>query len=228
VFVFNMAPAFPLDGGRIARAAVWTLTGDRNKATRAAGRVGQGFAYLMIGFGVFIAARGGRDALLNGVYLGVLGWLLGQAARSAVVATEFTERIDGVTVADIMDVEAVTMPATTPMSQAQDEYFLRYRYDWFPVVDDRGRFLGVVREQDIDDEIAAGRPALPVSEIVQAAEAESWRVPSDRALESLLGDERLRTRGALMAVDGDGVLRGVVTIDQVRRALSSALPQGLG
>jgi CBS domain-containing protein len=224
VFVFNMAPAFPLDGGRIARAAVWALTGDRHKATRAAGRVGQGFAYVMIGCGVFIAARG---AVLNGVYFAVLGWLLGQAARSAVVATDFTERLDGVTVADIMDAEAVSMPATTTMSQAQDEYFLRYRYDWFPVVDEYGRFLGVVREQGIDGELAAGRPALPVSEIVEAADADSWRVPSDRGLESLLGDERLRARGALMAVDGDGVLRGVVTIDQVRRALSSALPQRL-
>jgi predicted transcriptional regulator len=113
------------------------------------------------------------------------------------------------------------------MSQAQNEFFLRYRYDWFPVVDEYGRFLGVVREQSIDSEIAAGRPALAVSEIVEAADAESWRVASDRALESLLGDERLRSRGALMAVDGDGVLRGVVTIDQVRRALSRALPQGL-
>ncbi|MEA2186158.1 MAG: hypothetical protein QOK16_1169 [Solirubrobacteraceae bacterium] len=226
VFVFNMVPAFPLDGGRIARAAVWALTGDRNKATRAAGRVGQGFAYLMIGFGVFIAVRD-RAALLDGVYFAVLGWLLGQAARSAVVATEFTERLDGVTVADIMDAEAVTMPATTTTSQAQNEYFLRYRYDWFPVVDEHGRFLGMVREPSIDSEIAAGRPALAVGEIVEAADADGWRVPSDRALESLLGDERLRTRGALMAVDGDGVLRGVVTIDQVRRALSTALPQRL-
>lgn len=225
VFVFNMAPAFPLDGGRIARAAVWALTGDRYKATRAAGRVGQGFAYLMIAFGVFIAARGD---VVSGVYFAVLGWLLGQAARSAVLATEFTERIDGVTVADIMDAEPVAMPATTTVAQAQDEYFLRYRYDWFPVVDEYGRFLGVVREQVIDSEIAAGRPALAVGEIVEVADAESWRVPSDRALESLLGDERLRARGALMAVDGDGVLRGVITIDQVRRALSNVLPQGLG
>jgi Zn-dependent protease len=224
VFVFNMAPAFPLDGGRIARAAIWALTGDRHKATRAAGRVGQGFAYLMIGFGVYLAASGDE---IDGIYFAVLGWLLGQAARSAVVATEFTERIDGVTVADIMDADAVSMPATTTMSQAQDEFFLRYRHDWFPVVDEYGRFLGVVREQGIAGEIDAGRPALAVSEIVEAADAESWRVPSNRALELLLGDERLRTRGALMAVDGDGVLRGVVTIDQVRRALSSALPQRL-
>ena len=224
VFAFNIIPAFPLDGGRIARAAIWAITGDRHRATRAAGRVGQGFAYVVVAGGVFVAASGHP---IDGIYLAVVGWMLAQAARSAVLATAFTERIEGVTVADIMDAEPVTMPATTTLSQAEDEYFLRYRYEWFPVVDERGRFLGVVREQRIHDEITAGRPALDVSEIVEIAEADSWRVASDRALESLLGDERLRARGALMAVDGDGVLRGVITLDQVRRALSSAIPQGL-
>ncbi|HEV2786661.1 MAG TPA: hypothetical protein VGV67_09760, partial [Solirubrobacteraceae bacterium] len=67
--------------------------------------------------------------------------------------------------------------------------------------------------------------ALPVGELVEVADADHWRVPSDRPLEALLGDEQLRSRGALMAVDGDGVLRGVVTIEQVRRALTAALPQ---
>jgi hypothetical protein len=85
----------------------------------------------------------------------------------------------------------------------------------------------VVREPRVDEEIAAGRPALAVGELVERGEADDWRIPSDRPLESLLGDEQLRARGALMAVDADGVLRGVVTIDQVRRALTAALPQRL-
>jgi hypothetical protein len=75
----------------------------------------------------------------------VLGWFIGQSARAAVVSTAFSERIDGITVADIMDAQPVAMPATTPLTQAQDEYFLRYRWDWFPVVDERGRFVGVVQ-----------------------------------------------------------------------------------
>ena len=224
LLLFNLIPAFPLDGGRIARALVWRLTGDRNRATRVAGRVGEGFAYLLIGLGIFIAASG---AVFNGLYLAVVGWFLAQGARAAVASTAFTERIDGITVADIMDAEPVAMPSTTTLLRAQDEFFLRYRWEWFPVVDERGRFLGVVSEQRLDAEIAAGRPALEVSEIVATADAERWRVPSDRPLESLLADEHLRTNGALMAVDADGVLRGVVTIEQVRRALSAALPQRL-
>ena len=224
LLVFNLIPAFPLDGGRLARAAVWRLTGDRNRATRLAGRIGEGFAYLLIGIGIFLAARGD---LFNGLWLAVIGWFIAQSARAAVTSTAFTERLDGITVADIMDAQPVSMPAGTPLTQAQDEYFLRYRWDWFPVVDDDGRFLGVVREPLVDQEIAAGRPALAVGELVERRDADDWRVSSDRPLESLLGDEQLRSRGALMAVDADGVLRGVVTIDQVRRALTAALPQRL-
>jgi Zn-dependent protease/CBS domain-containing protein len=224
LLIFNLVPAYPLDGGRIARAIVWKLTGDRNRATRIAARIGEGFAYLIIGGGIFLFASGQR---FDGIWLAVLGWFIAQSARAAVASTAFTERLDGITVADIMDAQPVSMPASATVAQAQDEYFLRYRWDWFPVVDEHGRFLGVVREPRIDAEIAAGRPALPVAELVETDDADAWRVRSDSPLESLLGDEGLRDRGALMAVDADGVLRGVVTIDQVRRALTAALPQRL-
>ncbi|MEA2191849.1 MAG: hypothetical protein QOI73_1970 [Solirubrobacteraceae bacterium] len=224
LLIFNLVPAFPLDGGRIARAAVWALTGDRNRATRVAGRIGEYFAYLLIGLGIFIAASGSP---FDGLYLVIVGWFLAQGARAAIASTAFTERIDGITVADIMDAEPVTMPATTTVLQAQDEFFLRYRWPWFAVVDERRRFVGVVSEQRIDEQIAAGRPALEVGELLEAGDAERWRVPRDRPLESLLADEHLRVHGALMAVDVDGVLCGVVTIEQVRRALSAALPQRL-
>ncbi len=222
LLIFNLVPAFPLDGGRIARAAIWGLTGDRHRATRLAGRIGEYFAYLLIGLGILLAASGSP---FDGIYLAIIGWFLAQGARAAIASTAFTERIDGITVADIMDSEPVTMPATTTVLRAQEEFFLRYRWAWFAVVDERGRFVGVVDEQRIDAEIAAGRPALEVSELVEAAESEHWRVPSDRPLESLLADEHLRANGALMAVDGEGVLCGVVTLEQVRRALSAALPQ---
>ncbi len=224
LLIFNLVPAFPLDGGRLARATIWAITGDRTRATRVAGRIGEYFAYLLVGLGCFIAAAGWP---INGIYLAVVGWFLAQGARAAVKSTVFTERIDGITVADIMDSEPVTMPATTTVLRAQDEFFLRYRWEWFPVVDDGGRFVGVVSEQRIDAEITAGRPALEVRELLDAADAERWRVPSDRPLESLVTDQNLHSNGALMAVDGDGVLCGVVTIDQVRRAVSAALPQRL-
>src|SRR5688500_11069277 len=84
LLVFNLVPAFPLDGGRIARAAIWKLTGDRNRATRLSGAVGQGFAVLLMGFGLYLAITGDP---YNGVWLAVLGYLLWQSARAAVLQT---------------------------------------------------------------------------------------------------------------------------------------------
>src|SRR5215207_1872211 len=81
LLVFNLIPAFPLDGGRIARSAVWAITGDRNRATRIAGRIGEAFGYLLVAFGVFLATQG---AVFNGVYLAVVGWFLAQGARAAI------------------------------------------------------------------------------------------------------------------------------------------------
>ena len=57
ILLFNLVPAFPLDGGRIARAIAWRRTGDRNRATRITAIIGQWFAYLVIGFGVFVAIQ---------------------------------------------------------------------------------------------------------------------------------------------------------------------------
>jgi Zn-dependent protease len=223
VFVFNLLPAFPLDGGRIARAIAWKITGDRLKATRASAVLGQVFSWILIGLGLAEILFTG--ATLSGLWLMVLGWFLGQAARGAVAQTAFSERIEGVTVADIMDSEPVTIPASTPAAQALDEWFLRYRWPWFPVIDDTGRFVGIVEQERVQGAERLGEGGRPVRELLEPGEGE-WRVGADTPLESLLGSEPLRRTGALFAVDGDGRLRGVVTIDQVRRALQSATVPG--
>jgi Zn-dependent protease len=223
VFVFNLLPAFPLDGGRIARAIAWKITGDRLKATRIAATLGQVFSWILIGLG--LAEILWLGATLSGLWLMVIGWFLGQAARGAVAQTAFSERIEGVTVADIMDSEPVTIPASKTVSEALDEYFLRYRWPWFPVVDESGRFIGIAHEERIQGAERLGERDRPIREVTET-DAGDWRVGADATLESLLGSEPLRRTGALFAVDGDGRLRGVVTIEQVRRALQSAAVPG--
>jgi Zn-dependent protease len=227
LFVFNLVPAFPLDGGRIARAAAWKLTGDRNRATRASARVGQAFAYLLIGLGIFQAFTSDPA---GGLWLAVLGWFLGQGARGAVVASEFSERIEGVTAGDLMDDEPVAVPAAHSALDTQDQYFLRYRLPWFPVVDATGHVLGVLHEGRVDDAVTGGRPNLTAGELLEDEDGaeEDPRVARDAPLESLLGSEPLRRLGALVVVDPEGRLCGLVTLDRVRRALATAHPSASG
>lgn len=223
LLAFNLVPAFPLDGGRIARAVAWRITGDRAKATRFAARIGQGFGLVLIGGGVFLAAT---QSLFDGLWLIVLGWLLSQAARAAVVQTAFTERLAGVTVADIMDAEPVTISADAPAARAYEDYFLRFHgWDWFAVTEGDGRYVGVAHRAAVEHAADGEDGALPIRELVGEVGAEG-QVRADAPLEALLGSESLRRLGALMAVDTDGRLRGVVTVEQVSRALQSRLAPG--
>ncbi len=222
ILFFNLVPAFPLDGGRIARAIVWRVTGDKQRGTQVAAQLGQGFAVLLAGFGIWwiIASHN-----LGGLWLVALAFLLGQSARGALVQTALTERINKVRVSDIMDRQPVAIPAQTAVSQALDEFFLRYGWSWFPVIDEHSRFLGIARQERLQATLDGGEGWLTVGSAVEP-EAGSWRVEEDRPLSELLSSESLGRLGALMAVDREGVLRGVVTVEQVRRALQSALGAG--
>lgn len=219
LLVFNLAPAFPLDGGRIVRAIVWRITGDRTRGTRASARLGQGFSVLLAGAGIFLVVAYGN---LGGLWLVAMAWLIGQSARGALVQTTLTERIEGVRVSDVMDSQPVALPAQTPVSQALEEYFLRYGWSWFPVVDEGGRFVGIARQEQLQSAQDRGEGWLTVGGVAELGETGSWRVQQDRPLTEVLSSESLGRLGALMAVDAEGVLRGVVTVEQVRRALQSA------
>ena len=219
LLIFNLIPAFPLDGGRIARAIVWRVTGDKRRGTQISAKLGQGFAVILAGIGIWLLVGYGS---FSGLWLVAIAFLLGQSARGALVQSALTRRIEGVRVADIMDTQPVAIPSQTPVRQALDEYFLRYRWSWFPVVDERGRFVGIARQERVQAALDRDEGWLTVGAVLEAEEAGNWRVDQDRPLTEVLSSESLGRLGALMAVDGEGVLRGVVTIEQVRRALQSA------
>jgi Zn-dependent protease len=221
LLVFNLIPGYPLDGGNMLRAVTWWRTGDRVGATRFAARTGRGFAFLLMAVGVYAAIR---VDVFSGIWLLLLGNFFMQAARGTEMQTRITSQLQGLSVADVMDAEPVAVPSGARLDRVLDEFFLRYRWPWFPVIDQAGRFQGLVIREKVDEVPEGLRPEWTVDEVMSKDAEGSLRVQADAPLESLLGREGLRTLGALMAVDGEGVLRGVVTLEQVRRALQPAAP----
>src|SRR5215218_5453545 len=222
LLLFNLVPAFPLDGGRIARAAAWKLTGDRHRATRFAARIGIGFGYLLMagGLALIVLVEG---ATFDGIWFGALGWLLASAARATLAQTAFTEQLAGITVADVMDSEPVTIPAGLTAAQAYEDYFLRYQgWEWFAVVEDDGRYIGLAHRRAVEHAALEEGGGAPMRDVA-APGADEGQVRADAPLEALLSSEPLRRLGALMAVDAEGRLRGVVTFEQVTRALRARL-----
>jgi Zn-dependent protease len=215
VLAFNLLPAFPMDGGRVVRAIAWWRTGNRNSATRFAATLGQGFAYLFIAVGILLIFSG---YAFNGIWLMVIGAVINGAARAAVFQTAVSSRIEGLRVADVMDKEPVAIPDQLSVEQALDEYFLRYRWPWFPVVDAAQRFKGLLVRDRADQVPEVSRATATVADLVEP-DPGSLHINLDAPLDTLLGNEALRRLGALMAVDADGRLRGVITAEQLGRAL---------
>lgn len=229
VLAFNLVPAFPLDGGRIARAIAWKVTGDRARATRFAAVLGRGFSYILIGGGIYLALF--HNDFFTGLWFAFIGMWLGQSARGAEHNADVSSRIDGMLVSDVMDAEPVAIPADMTLDRAEEEFFLRYGYSWFPVVDDSGRYVGLVIRASIDglpEAVRAGRTVASVMAEDTDDRENRLRVGTDEPLESLLALDGLARLGAIMAVDGEGRLRGIVTVDEVRRALSPGVSHAAG
>ncbi|HWJ42173.1 MAG TPA: site-2 protease family protein [Solirubrobacterales bacterium] len=217
ILVFNLLPAYPMDGGRVARAIAWWRTGNRNSATRFAANLGRVFGYLFIGLGLAWAFSGN---LFGGVWLALVGMVINGSARGAAMQTALTSRIGAVCVADVMDREPVAIPGDISVERALDEYFLRYRWPWFPVVDAAHRFLGLVQRDRADEVPEVSRASSHVADLVD--HDIGLYVRDDTPLDSLLANQNLRRLGALMAVDSEGRLSGVITIEQVGRAFRDA------
>src|SRR5215210_9187404 len=220
LLLFNLIPAFPLDGGRIARAIAWKITGDRNKATRFAALLGRIGGYVMVGIGAYLWFV--EDQVVSGIWLAFIGFFLASAARSAEAQAAFSGRIEHIRVADVMDAEPVAIREDAPVSYAEQTFFMRYGWPWFPVVDSQGRLVGVVSREAVESVPSGERDTRIVSTVMARDDGSSGlRVRLEEPLENLLTQEGLARLGAIMAVDGEGVLRGIVTVDAVRRALQA-------
>jgi Zn-dependent protease len=218
VLVFNLLPAFPMDGGRIVRAIAWWRTGNRSSATRFAANLGRVFAYVFIGGGLLLIVDG---QVFAGVWLALIGTVVNGSAKAATAQTAITSGISNLVVSDVMDREPVAISDQLTVEQALDEYFLRYRWPWFPVVDAAHRFLGLVVRDKADEVPETSRTTSLVCDLLERDDG-TFQVRDDAPLDTLLANRALRRFGAVMAVDAEGKLSGVITAEQVGRALRDA------
>jgi Zn-dependent protease len=139
LLAFNMLPAFPLDGGRVLRAALWRLMGSRLRATRAAARVSQALSAVLIAVGVVALFLG----VFSGLWLAFVGWFVMSAAAAELAATEAQVTLAGVHVEDLMTPEPVTIEGG---ASAGDLLALAHRmgHSVYPVLDERGDAIGLV------------------------------------------------------------------------------------
>ncbi len=143
--IFNMIPAFPLDGGRVFRAIVWSITKDSIKSTRIASGLSQGISLLFIGGGAFAFLNG---ALFDGLLFAFMGWYLWSAARQTLAELVAGKLLKGVQVGQVMSQPPEVLLPNAPVSQIVNEFFLAKRYPVVAVVEN-GYLVGLVSQREI-------------------------------------------------------------------------------
>jgi predicted transcriptional regulator len=137
------------------------------------------------------------------------------------VQSTMRSRLLSVTVAEVMDPNPVVIDGSLRLIEAKEQIFDPQDWPFVGVTDEDNHFLGVLTRERLEAEIAAGRPALSVSEVL-GTDRMDWLIRTDQQLEDLLSHPTLATPGAVFAVDREDFLRGVVTAELVRRAITPA------
>ncbi len=219
---FNLIPAFPLDGGRVLRAALWKWGGSLRRATRVAAGIGQGFGILLAGFGVLEVFL--TTSLLTPLWWVLIGLFISSAARQSWQAVAVRETLRGEPVRHLMATDVVAVAPDTTVERLVDEYVYRHRFTRLPVVEN-GLFRGCVSTEQVKEIPREEWSRRTVGELLRPCA--DWTIGGDAdAAEALARMQRLQV-SRLMVVE-DGRLAGTVSMrDMVRfSALKRELEPG--
>ncbi|HLT96404.1 MAG TPA: site-2 protease family protein [Acidimicrobiia bacterium] len=219
--VFNLAPGFPLDGGRVLRSLVWRSTGDMVRATRVASRAGQIVGWLIMGVGIlqvlFLAN------LIGGLWLLAIGWFLTQSAQASFLQLQMRRLLSNVPAGRLMSGDLTAMPSDISIRQAVDDYFMRHDYNAFPVRDGHGVSglvtLSAIRQVPRDDW------HRPVSNVVEPL-SDACTVQKTETMETVLEKLTANQQHRVIVMDGDEVV-GIITPRDLARWLERSQDLGL-
>jgi Zn-dependent protease/CBS domain-containing protein len=219
VAVFNMLPAFPLDGGRVVRALLWLRSGDAMRATQAAARVGRLLALGLMAVGVFRLVGGN----FFGLWLMLIGWFIMQAGSASVAQASLQQALSGLRVRDVMATEVKTVPPDATLRDLIEDYFIRYTYGGYPVLNKDGRVVGLVTLHQLRNTPVEGRATTRVERVMLPLEASLVVDPGTPVADAL--DRMVRGGvGRLMVLERDRLVglitaNGIVHLTQIRSSL---------
>ncbi|NJM83162.1 MAG: CBS domain-containing protein [Tabrizicola sp.] len=218
--LFNLIPAFPLDGGRVLRAALWARLGDVTRATRIATRISVAFAFALIGFG-FLALSSGN--MIGGIWQVMIGFYLLTAAQGSYQQLVLQTALRGQVVADLMTIDPRIAAPTTLLSDLVTQTMLGNAISFVPVVE-AGRLIGYIDTGIVRRIDPENWPVTSVGDVYVAVDSDN-SVPPDLPAQSLIARMAKTGRRKFLVPSGDR-LAGVISLSDLVHLL--AVLQDLG
>ena len=220
--VFNLIPGFPLDGGRILRALLWGRSGNEERATMTAARVGQAVAFGFIVLGVLRFFGG---AGVGGLWIAFIGWFLLQAAQASYAQVMAAADLRGVRVRDIMSRDCAMVDGQMRVQTLVDEHLLRTGQRCF-VVGDRDRIVGLITSHEIKSVPRDQWASTPLSDVMRPIAQLRTIEPDMFAIDALrlMGREDVNQLPVISNGKFDGMVgrRHILQLLQTRAELRTA------
>ena len=208
VALFNCLPGFPLDGGRVLRAAVWRRTGDLQRATRAAAIAGEGIGLGLMGLGMIAVLAGN----LGGLWPILIGWFLQTAASASLAQSHLGGVLRGVTVEQVMTRDCARVPRALPLDRLVEEEVLARGHRCFFVASD-GHLDGLLTLHEVRAVPRASWANVTAAEVMRASRDLVTARPEDDLLTTM---QRMDDAGvAQLPVVSGGALLGMVSREQL-------------
>ena len=213
--IFNMLPAFPLDGGRAFRAALWWYSGNMQRATVTAARVGSFFGLLFIVLGIYSMMFANNP--VGGIWWILIGLFLRGAAGAARASETTRKYMQGEPVARFMIRDPITVPPHIDLQSVVDDYLQHHFHDIYPVTDDKGIALGLLHTKSINKTAPHQLSKTLVGNVMEPLGATNMIAPELDAMRAI--NLMNKTGNARMLVVNHGHLVGIVTLRDMLRLL---------
>ncbi len=218
--IFNLIPAFPLDGGRLFRSIIWHFGQNMLKATRIAVAIGSALSFFAMGAGFVIIFFQGN---LFGIWLIFLGWLIYQAGQSSYSQLVFKDTFSGIKVSRIMSTNLQTISPDASLEQAADN-FLHYKYGAFPVVYGSTTH-GIVTLQDLKEIPREKWAYTPVARILTPLKDTMVINPESDAAEVMMKMAN-QNIGRALVMENNGDLVGLLSRTDMMRFIQMHMVLG--
>jgi Zn-dependent protease/predicted transcriptional regulator len=199
---FNMIPAFPLDGGRVLRSAIWHYQRDLTRATRIASNIGQGFGAVLMALGIVELFFGG---FVSAIWWFVLGIFLRGAARQSYQQMMIQGALRNETVSRFMNTHPVTVPPNISVEDLIQDYVYRFHHKMFPVVTDSSHLAGCISTDEVKSIPREEWRQHSVQELMRPCSVDNTISPDTNAVSAL---SKMQQSGLsrLLVVDRDQLL----------------------
>lgn len=215
---FNLIPAFPLDGGRMLRSALWFFQGDLRRATRIAARIGSGFGLAMMLLGGWQLFSGN---VIAGIWYFLIGMFLQQASQSSYKQVLLRSVLAGEPVQHFMKANPVTVRPYISIRELVDDFIYRYHFHMFPVVTESGEVVGCVGTSEVKQIPREEWDRHTVREIAKPVTAANTIAPETDALNALA---KMRETGSSdLLVTDHGRLLAIVSMRDLMKLLAAKL-----